>query len=111
MATTSTTLNDPILRPDEVTEHAATRALPVWQRGLLLALLPELALGLLLVGAYRQHLHERMSEHDDRERGFSTVEWVLIVSIVVAMATTVGLVILNKVKAKANGITTDTPAG
>ena len=45
----------------------------------------------------------------DRERG-DVVQWVILAAIGAAIAITVGTIIFNKVRDKANTITTDTPA-
>ena len=84
---------------------------PVWQRILLRALLPEVTLGMLLFTVARQQLRTRLDRRwpgDDRERG-DVVQWVILAAIGAAIAITVGTIVYNKVKSKANSITTDTP--
>ncbi len=71
----------------------------------LAALFPEVGLALLVFGAARDRLRRQ-----DGERG-DAVQWVILVAIGVAMAVTVGTIVYGKVRAKANTITTDTPAG
>ena len=71
---------------------------------LLGALFPEIPLALALFDAVRWRVRQQ-----DPERG-DAVQWVILAAIGVAMAVTVGTVIYNKVRDKANTITTDTPA-
>jgi hypothetical protein len=66
-------------------------------------LFPEIPLALSLFTAVRHRVRS-----DDPERG-DAVQWVILVAVGVAMAVTVGTIIYNKVTAKANTITTDTP--
>lgn len=87
---------------------ASERPLPCWQRGVLLALIPELALGLLLFGAARQQLRLRLADQD-RERG-DVIQWVMLIAIGATITFTVGAIVYNKIKDKANSITTDTPS-
>jgi hypothetical protein len=70
----------------------------------LAALFPEVGIGLLLFHAARRRMQD-----DDPERG-DAVQWVILAAIGAAIAITVGTIIYNKLKSKANGITTDTPA-
>lgn len=72
----------------------------------LAALFPEVSLALALFDAARDRI--RLARGDDPERG-DAVQWVILVAIGVAMAVTVGTIIYNKVRDKANTITTDTP--
>ena len=73
-------------------------------RASLAALFPEIGLGVLLFDAARQRV-----AGEDRERG-DAVQWVILAAIGAAIAITVGTIIYNKLKTKANNITTDTPA-
>lgn len=68
-------------------------------------LFPELTLGLALYGAAKT----RVRSAGDSERG-DAVQWVILAAIGAAIAITVGTIIYNKLKTKANDITTDTPA-
>ena len=73
----------------------------------LATMFPEIGLGVLLFGAARQRVRQVRAE--DPERG-DAVQWVILAAIGAAIAITVGTIIYNKVKSKANNITTDTPA-
>ena len=73
----------------------------------LAALFPEVGLGLLLFDAARHRVREMRAE--DPERG-DAVQWVILAAIGAVIAITVGTIIYNKLKTKANSITTDTPA-
>ena len=68
-------------------------------------LFPELTLGLALYGAARA----RLRSSGDGQRG-DAVQWVILAAVGAAIAVTVGTIIYNKLKTKANSITTDTPA-
>ena len=76
-------------------------------RVMLAALFPEVGLGLLLFDAARHRVHVMRTE--DPERG-DAVQWVILAAIGAVIAITVGTIIYNKLKTKANNITTDTPA-
>jgi len=71
------------------------------------ALFPEIGLGLLLFESARHRVREMRA--DDPERG-DAVQWVILAAIGAVIAITVGTIIYNKLKTKANNITTDTPA-
>jgi hypothetical protein len=73
-------------------------------RTTLAALFPEIGLGVMLFDAARRRIRA-----EDPERG-DAVQWVLLAAIGAAIAITVGTIIYNKLKTKANNITTDTPA-
>jgi hypothetical protein len=64
---------------------------------------------MLLFTVARQQLRTRM-DRDDRERG-DAVQWVILAALGAMIAITVGTIVYNKVKSKANSITTDTPTG
>lgn len=70
----------------------------------LAALFPEIGIGVMLFAAARRRVRD-----DDPERG-DAVQWVILAAVGAAIAVTVGTIIYNKLKNKANGITTDTPA-
>ena len=76
-------------------------------RVMLAALFPEVGLGLLLFDAARHRAHVMRTE--DPERG-DAVQWVILAAIGAVIAITVGTIIYNKLKTKANNITTDTPS-
>ena len=46
-----------------------------------------------------------------RDRGASVVEWVIISALLVAIAVAVGALLMNKLKAKADGLDLDTTVG
>jgi hypothetical protein len=73
-------------------------------RATLAALFPEIGLGVMLFDAARHRVRA-----EDPERG-DAVQWVILAAIGAAIAITVGTIIYNKLKSKANNITTDTPA-
>ena len=73
----------------------------------LAALFPEIGVGVMLFDAARQRVRDVRAE--DPERG-DAVQWVILAAIGAAIAITVGTIIYNKLKTKANNITTDTPA-
>jgi hypothetical protein len=73
-------------------------------RTTLAALFPEIGLGVMLFDAARRRVRAQ-----DPERG-DAVQWVILAAIGAAIAITVGTIIYNKLKSKANNITTDTPA-
>ncbi len=54
----------------------------------------------------RTMLSARLAEarSEDRERGASVVEWVVITTIVVVLAVTIGVIITNALNQKANDI-------
>lgn len=70
----------------------------------LAALFPEIGLGLMLLDAARARVRG-----EDPERG-DAVAWVMICAISAVIAITVGTIIYEKLKGRANNITTDTPA-
>ena len=78
---------------------------PASPRVLTELLFPEITLGLALYAA----AGARLRSGGDRERG-DAVQWVILAAIGAAIAITVGTIIYNKLKSKANNITTDTPA-
>jgi len=49
-------------------------------------------------------LRSRWDARQDSEAGLTTVEWVILIGIVVAMAVTVGGIVATKVTNKANSI-------
>lgn len=57
-----------------------------------------------VVGYLRVMLSTRLAEarSEDRERGASVVEWVVITTIVVVLAVGVGIIITDALTAKAN---------
>jgi hypothetical protein len=73
-------------------------------RAALATLFPEVAIGVLLFDAARQ----RVRRHSD-DRG-DAVQWVILAAVGAAIAITVGTILYGKLRDKANGITTDTPA-
>ena len=68
------------------------------------ALFPEITVAVTLFTLARDRVRGT-----DRERG-DVVQWVILAAIGAAIAITVGTIIFNKVRDKANTITTDTPA-
>lgn len=70
---------------------------------LLGGLFPELPVAAALFTAIRARLAAQ-----ERDRG-DVAQWVILVAIGVAMAVVVGTIVYNKVRDKANTITTDTP--
>ena len=70
----------------------------------LIRVLPEFALGLSMFAAVRARVRA-----EDPDRG-DAIQWVILTAIGAAIAITVGTIIYNKLKTKANNITTDTPA-
>jgi hypothetical protein len=71
------------------------------------ALFPEIGLGVMLFDAARQRVRAVRATEPDRG---DAVQWVILVAVGAAIAITVGTIIYNKLKTKANNITTDTPA-
>jgi hypothetical protein len=71
------------------------------------ALFPEIGIGVMLFDAARQRV--RVVRATEQDRG-DAVQWVILVAVGAAIAITVGTIIYNKLKTKANNITTDTPA-
>lgn len=66
---------------------------------------PEIAFLLAFFG----NLRDRVIRHgDDPERG-DVMQWVLITAIGVTLAVAVGAILIAKITAKANSITTTTP--
>jgi Flp pilus assembly pilin Flp len=61
-----------------------------------------------VVGYLRVMLSTRLAEarSEDRERGASVVEWVVITTIVVVLAVTIGVIITNALTTKAGDIST-----
>ena len=74
---------------------------------MLVAVFPEIGFGALLFDAARERARQVRAE--DPERG-DAVQWVILAAIGAVIAITVGTIIYNKLKTKANNITTDTPA-
>lgn len=64
----------------------------------------------LLVRSRIDRARDRIVE-SPRDLGASVVEWVVITAMLVTIAVIVGGIILNAVRAKANTINLDTPAG
>ena len=67
-------------------------------------LFPEISAGLAVFHTARTRLRA-----DDSQRG-DAVQWVILAALGAAIAITVGTIIYNKLKTKAENITTDTPA-
>lgn len=70
----------------------------------LATLFPEVAIGVLLFDAARHRVRRRGDDRGD------AVQWVILAAVGAAIAITVGTILYGKLRDKANGITTDTPA-
>ena len=95
--------------PAPSTRRPLVRARQVARRSSdgLLALFPEILVGLLLFDAFRS-AHQRRLDGDDPQRG-DAIQWVIVTAVGAAIAVTVGAIIYNKLENKANSIDVTTP--
>ena len=89
--------------------HHARAHRPQPRRAGLLALFPDIVLGLLLFDAARQASSRRLAGQDP-ERG-DVIQWVIMTAVGATIAVTVGAIIYTKLRDKANGIDVTTPTG